>query len=120
MTINPIITGIGATFGSFIQDVFQKHKHSFSYDESGSGASWIMALGSAVDGTGNGFANEYIDGGAGTPRTGNETAPASFALIYCMKTTEDATTTTNLFQVADGNISVIDSSHSLNLSKTQE
>jgi hypothetical protein len=42
----------------------------------------------------------------GTPRTGAETAPASFALIYCMKTIEDSATSNTIWGESGDNVFV--------------
>ena len=84
-----------ATYGQYYNDSFQGHEHAVY------GETWLLGTGGSAGG------DQWLDsqeshgtmdvitgpttaGAAyGTPRTSGETAPASYALIYCVKTGSD-------------------------------
>ena len=95
-----------ATFGTFQDDAFQGHYHQVS---GGPYGSTQPSGGSDSSGGGAAFNNPtattiITDGTNGTPRTANETRPASYALIYCMKTSEDADTTSTIWGTSGNNV----------------
>ncbi|EQA45634.1 hypothetical protein LEP1GSC050_3078 [Leptospira broomii serovar Hurstbridge str. 5399] len=76
----------GGAIGQENQDLFQGHNH---YTENGRNLPW-NSLGPFYNTSGDGTANTRIgspttDGINGTPRTGNETAPASTAVQYIIR-----------------------------------
>jgi len=79
----------GGTLGTYANDKLQGHWHSYR-DTGGSGANAGIASNNAISGTlqtaSSGAINNPIsDGTNGTPRTGDETAPASAAVNFIIK-----------------------------------
>ncbi len=58
------------------------------------------------------------DGTYGTPRTGAETRPASYALTYCMKTSDDSPATAGLIGSLGDNVFVQDASKNFGIGTT--
>lgn len=81
----------GGSVGATNNDKFQAHymnRNSSAVTEqvlSGSGGSDYTGGGKAVNGLTT-TGGPVTDGSNGTPRTGNETKPASISLLYCIKT----------------------------------
>ena len=77
-----------ATYGEYMNDSFQGHWHRHRADD-GDGSSVAGAETSNANvydwNRGGMVRDPYSDGTNGVPRTGAETAPASYALTYCMK-----------------------------------
>ena len=78
----------GGSVGATSNDALQGHYHNLTADEVGNGGSTPYALTSTVGSIS--FATRVkgpiTDGTNGTPRTSNETKPASISLLYCIKT----------------------------------
>jgi hypothetical protein len=53
----------------------------------------------------------------GTPRYGNETTPAYYSTIYCVKTTEDSATSNSIWTTSGNNVQLNNASKKLNLSQ---
>ena len=105
-----------ATYGTYQNDSVQGHWHNLLGNTVGAGTAHEGASGQRPADNWQGYTRGLIaDGVNGFPRAGAETRPASYALIYCMKTTEDTTTTTALFQESGGIISTINSSHEVDV-----
>ncbi len=98
-----------APFGTGMLDMLQGHWHSAMIDSNT--GTFDGAFGGTQRGLGNQLllgdgVRDPVDAGAayGEPRTGGETAPVSFALIYCMKTTEDSVTSNTIWAESGGEI----------------
>lgn len=110
-----------ATFGTFQTDAFQGHYH-----ENSGLANYVAGSPAYATNSGayvlynnpNGILNPTTDGTNGTPRTSNETRPASYALTYCMKTTEDADTTSTIWGSSGANVFLQDTSKNLGIGTT--
>jgi hypothetical protein len=113
----------GGDVGDYMNDSFQGHYHS-TYPTSqfwvreDSSPSWNLG---ATQGGGDDsrYSGAPIRGpttaGAeyGVPRTGTETAPASYALIYCVKTAEDSAASNSIWQTIGDLIQPVNSSKKL-------
>ena len=102
-------TNFSATYGEYQDDSMQGHRHASSVDgislyHTGNDNKGVSA--GAVDDVSASFAvqDPTTDGTHGTPRTGAETAPASYALIYCMKTSDDSQETAGLLSSLGDNV----------------
>ena len=117
-------TDMSATYGEYMNDSMQGHKHDII---GGTSANPLFIVDLSVSNGGNaGSSNsgsvidQFVntepttDGTSGTPRTGAETAPASYAMIYCVKTTEDTQQSNSIWQT------IGDLIRPVNLSKTVE
>ncbi len=110
-----------APFGTSMLDVFQSHYHDWqdgsgnrivSRQYYGTGSEWAGYLTTSAS---NYKARTPETAGAayGTPRVGGETAPASFALIYCMKTTEDSVTSNTIWATSGNDVILNNASKSV-------
>jgi hypothetical protein len=113
-------------YGNYYNDSFQGHKHFFLFktgdagDQDGnsgtvigdtaSDASFIWTGNSGANGNTVSIGNPLTDGTNGNPRTSYETAPASYALIYCMKTGEDSTNSNSLWQGVNNKVQLANTS----------
>lgn len=82
----------GPSVGSFGNDSFQGHRHTFlnyAYFSNGSNSELVGLTGTpplASDGlAGSGVGDPKTDGTNGTPRTGDETRPFNAGVMYCIK-----------------------------------
>ena len=114
---NATLGNMSATYGEYLNDSFQGHWHEMytSGDVYQSGTS-LNRPGPAdkttllSDGR---IRNATSDHTNGEPRTGAETAPASYALIYCVKTAEDSASSNSIWQTIGNIISPVNSSKTL-------
>ena len=115
-------TAYTATFGEFQNDSMQGHWHEMYFlqdilnppggnDYYGSRVSDTTEVSSVNDD----IQDPISDGTNGEPRISYETAPASFALIYCMKVTPSTTADDNLFQKIGNIISLANSTDTFNV-----
>lgn len=74
----------GGSVGSTSNDKMQGHYHSASGQQATTGLTNTFGLGSGSPGS-PATLGAITDGTNGTPRTGNETKPASMSLLYCIK-----------------------------------
>ncbi len=112
-----------STYGTFQNDAFQGHAYQPSlyaqHLDNGDGAGYALinvanfALTVAVP---SGAA--ISDGVNGAPRISTETRPGSYSLIYCMKTTEDANTTSTIWGSSGNNVFLQDTSKNLGIGTT--
>lgn len=122
-------TAFSAVFGTFLNDMFQSHRHNMRKSSDGSDITGVASVTSnAGAGAGYGIPNTATQGTmlrvgnpqedalSGVPRVGSETRPASYVLTYCMKTTEDSVTSNTLFQESGGIISTANASHEVDVS----
>jgi len=105
-----------ATQNTYYNDSFQGHWHKSL--QVGNVAPNYAGGVTTVDGGGNDGQMQtgrdpVTDTTNGDPRTGSETAPASWATIYCMKITTDTATSNSLWQKSGDEISLTNSSQNL-------
>jgi len=117
-------TAFSATYGSYQNDSFQGHFHDIHANVGSSGTTADPTKTYANSNTA--WANidlshfwireaETAGAAYGTPRTGAETRPASFGLIYCMKTTEDTETSNTIWGESGDDIVPNNSSKNVHL-----
>lgn len=111
-------TNYSAGQGEFGNDSFQGHYHTW-YRSSLTAAD-VGGLSYRLDGTTSTLGGDHVkeattDGINGPPRTGGETAPASIALIYCVKTGEDSSASNSIWQSVGNVIGLANSSKSLSI-----
>jgi len=118
-------TFMSATYGEYLNDSFQGHFHDTTRKDSeevsdflgGSSASYGISSSSSDTNINFVFAPKS-DGVNSDPRTGAETRPASYALTYCMKTTEDSETSNTIWGESGGDIVLNNASKSLKINNT--
>ena len=130
-------TNFSATYGTYSNDSMQGHFHNFtaagSMDASGSHSSSSTGNfnyedllldsggGANPDVWDNNFSipnGEIVSGATNDsqnaePRTGAETAPASYAMIYCVKNAEDSAGSNSIWQTLGSIVSLVNSSRTL-------
>ena len=112
-----------STYGTFQNDAFQGHTYQPSlpaqHTDNGDGAGYGLlnfisfALYVAAP-----AGAPVSDGVNGTPRVSTETRPGSYSLIYCMKTSEDADTTSTIWGSSGSNVFLQDTSKNLGIGTT--
>ncbi|MCW8965221.1 MAG: LamG domain-containing protein [Candidatus Pacearchaeota archaeon] len=104
-------TDMQATYGEYVNDSFQGHTHQLGITWTGTGASGgavnVIESGSYV------IPSLVSDGINGNPRTGAETAPASYAMIYCVKTAEDSVASNSIWERIGNIVSLVNSTYNL-------
>ena len=89
-------TDMSANYGEYLNDSLQEHKHNIARSDGALALTWNnggseLRATTVSDGLASNPYQAYstVTAGTayGTPRTGAETAPASFALTYCVKET---------------------------------
>jgi hypothetical protein len=119
-------SNFSAGFGNYSNDSMQGHAHNVEF-LAGTSNDHLLNSNNWARGTSGGSTighssspnviNPNIvidainDGTNGDPRTGVETAPASYAMIYCMKIATDDSS--SLFQLIGNVVSLINSSYNL-------
>lgn len=104
---------MSATYGEYYNDSLQGHWHKqtvvgTSSTGPGAGSKGVSETASQL--SVNNATELISDGTNGEPRTGAETAPASYALIYCVKTAEDSQGSNSIWQTIGNLITPVNSS----------
>jgi len=109
-------TAFSATYGQYQNDSFQSHYHN-THSSLAFSTGTTQVAHRKTGGVASGEINEPSTAGAayGPPRIGAETRPASFGLIYCMKTTEDTVTSNTIWGESGDDIVPNNSSKNLHL-----
>lgn len=108
-------TNFSSTYGVYNNDSIQAHNHTIRYavdnlDNSGSSNRDDFGNSGGAS-TREGSVLGASNANAGEPRTGAETAPASYSMIYCIKTATDAPTSNSIWNVlSDGVTTLVNSS----------
>ncbi len=115
---NEVLNGTiyNATAGEYQNDSFQGHAHKQYLEQRvTAGANEYRVSGSGDVPNSDFRITAITDGTHGEPRTGNETRPASYALIYCQKTTEDSETSNTIWATSGDDVVLNDASKNVKI-----
>ncbi len=106
-----------ATYGAYQDDAFQGHYHQGYRDIGWTSGSMYMGWSGTVSGATDfqSTRQPVSDGTNGTPRTSTETRPANYAMIYCVKTTEDTEPSSSIWGTVGDSVVLNDPNHDVNI-----